>query len=138
MSKGSRRERQARKIYEAAGFWVYSPQNPKFGDNDLWNLFDLACFHTRAGELRLVQVKSNGARGITKWCHLARHFNATESIVTDFVVPYDQDGWRLVRPTGDAHTTVYDERNYSVPMGDGITRFLRGEIDGSAKGTEEP
>jgi len=92
MSKGSRREREAREIYERAGYWVYSPENSKFGDNDLWNLFDLAAVNVRYGQLRFIQVKSNGARGIRKWCHRAKHFNGLDSVVTDFVVPYDREG----------------------------------------------
>lgn len=125
MPKGTRREREAREIYERAGYWVYSPQNPKYGDNDLWNLFDLAAFRVTDGQLRFVQVKSNGARGITKWCNKARHFQ-TAGVEADFVVPYDRQGWRLIQPTADGyHTTLYDERNKGGNMGEGLEEYLR-------------
>lgn len=133
MGKGTRREREARELYESAGYWVYSPQNPKFGDNDLWNLFDLAAYRRPTGDLRFVQVKSNGARGIKEWSTRARHFRAVTSVNVDFVVPYDREGWRLIKPLlcGTAsddrlHTTLYDERNGDVAMGDGIVEYLRG------------
>lgn len=125
MGKGARRERECRKIYESAGFWVYSPQNPKYGDNDLWNLFDLACYRRTDSTLRLVQVKSNGARGIRKWCTVARNFEDVGRVHVDFVVPYDGKGWRLIQPDDDGHATVYDERDHDVKMGDGLTEFLR-------------
>lgn len=129
MSKGARRERQAREIYEQAGYWVYSPQNVTYGDNDLWNLFDLACFHAPAGEFRFVQVKSNGARGIRKWSTVAKHFqDSSECVQADFVIPYDNEGWRLVRPSDGSHTTVYDERESDCPMGEGLTRFITQEV----------
>ena len=132
MSKGSRREREARKIYEAAGYWTYSPQNPMYGDNDLFNLFDLAAIHPLEDTFRLIQVKSNGARGIKKWVQQARHFDRVDGITVDFAVPYDREGWRLVRVNVDnglpaGFTTVYDEREYQVPMGEGLTQFLRGD-----------
>ena len=143
MGKGSDRELDARKLYERAGYWVYTPENSRYGDNDLWNLFDLACFRVLDHSLRFVQVKSNGARGITKWVQRAAHFAEMDAVTVEYAVPYDREGWRIVQPDadGDGYTTVYDERddpavdsNYpdKKNMGDGLVEWLEAQAGGES------
>lgn len=125
MSKGARRERQARELYEQAGFNVYLPENSKFGDNDLWNLFDLAAFSTtQQPAYRFVQVKSNQARGIESWAGKARPFAGPQSVAVDFVVCHDREGWRLLQPTADSYETVVDGREQNGDMGMPIVEYL--------------
>lgn len=124
MGKGTRRERQARELYERAGYWVYSPQNPKYGDNDLWNLFDLACYRMPTQSLRFVQVKSNRASGITSWMETARNFSGVDGVTVDFAIVYDSQGWRVEQPTADGYERVLDERELDCAMGEGLVEFL--------------
>lgn len=135
--KGRRNELQARKAYEAAGYWVYSPENASYGDNDLWNLFDLACLDPWRNELVFVQVKSNTASGLRQWCNDTRPFDRLCGAQTHFVVKHDQEGWRVIEPDRHgsiAYETVYDERkddrvgphrDTPLNIGDGLREWLR-------------
>jgi hypothetical protein len=65
MTKGKRRERQAKAIYEQAGYAVANPERSKYGANDFYNHWDLVAMQP-GRKPRFVQVKSNVARGIGK------------------------------------------------------------------------
>ena len=55
--KGNRRELEARKLLEAAGWLVERKNRSKYTSPDLFGMFDLLAI--RGGEVMLVQVKSN-------------------------------------------------------------------------------
>jgi len=124
MSKGTRREREAQQLYEAAGYWAYRPATVQYGENDVWGLFDILSFGH--GELRMIQVKSNGARGIREWSEAARPFqNQLHNVRVEYAVPYDGEGWRLIGIDEDGHHTLYDERDEDCAMGNGLIEYLK-------------
>lgn len=135
--KGRRNERKAREAYERAGWWVYSPENASYGDNDLWNLFDLAAIGVRTGRLAFAQVKSNNASGIRQWCNDTRPFDDVSGVECHFLVRHDREGWRLFRPVRyapAAYQCQMDERDddrvsptrhTELSIGDGLEEWLQ-------------
>lgn len=131
MSKGTRREREAVELLQLAGYATYRPATVRFGENDVWGLFDvLAIAPDRP--LRAIQVKSNRAVGIRDWCRHTRLWRA-HGIRTEYWVPVDNRGWRLIRchtdpmDGGPTETAVCDERDMDCSMGDGVVEYLRGD-----------
>lgn len=124
MSKGTRREQQCCEIFENAGYMTYRPATVRFGENDVFGLFDLVAMKTDAPPW-YVQVKSNGAYGIEAWCEKVREIFPFEHGRAAYAVPYDQYGWRLIRVGSTDRCTVYDERDTDDNMGEGITNYLR-------------
>jgi hypothetical protein len=123
MTKGTRRERQAKEIYEHAGYAVANPERSKYGANDFYNHWDLVAMQP-GREPRFVQVKSNVARGIGKVWREAQEYFAFEHCTAEFAVCHDSEGWRLLSVTESGHTTVYDEREHDCQMGSGLTAYL--------------
>lgn len=134
VSKGTSRERQAVDLLQRAGYATYRPATVRFGENDLWGLFDVLCIAPDL-PLRAIQVKSNCATGIRDWSRQTwlwrRH-----GFLTEYLVPHDGKGWRLIECYTDSHNTVYDERkdpsvgpNRDTPlnMGEGLVNWLRGD-----------
>lgn len=123
MSKGSRREREAVDLLKQAGYATYRPATVQFGENDPFGLFDVQAFAPHRPP-RFVQVKSNRAVGVRGWSrHTAlwrRH-----GFLTEYWVPVDREGWRVIECRDDGHTTVYDGRENNDPMGDGLVDWLR-------------
>lgn len=124
--KGNRREREAEDLWQQAGYRTYKPQESKYGETDMFGLFDFLA-HKRTGRTAWVQVKSNGARGIEEWVVAAREFLGPYDRAY-MAVCYDREGWRLVRPTttGGGHRTVVDEREHGCGMGELVVEYLRG------------
>lgn len=137
MSKGKRNEREAAEIYEAAGFDTFRPQESKFGETDMFGLFDILAIkpdsHT---ETRFVQVKTNRPEGVEAWVEEAYPYAGLGRLV-EMVVAYDGHGgphpvpkrWRLIQPEpmGDAVEPEdrVDERNDTVPAeGEGVAEYL--------------
>lgn len=126
MPKGDRRERQARKIYENAGYTVQPFYGRPYGETDGFGLFDLVAL--KAGyPPRFIQVKSNRARGVTDWSTKASEVLPEWHSVGAMVVCYDGEGWRLIRLNGDGYRTVYDGRKDDAAMADGLTDYLTEE-----------
>lgn len=139
MGKGATNERHLRDIYQNAGYWTYRPMNVQYGDNDMWNLFDLAALHygdwwddgDQRPWLELVQCKTNRAQGIKQWMQDVRPFEAVSGVQVRFAVRHDREGWRLAGPTEGGYTWLYDGRESGECIGDGLTNYLRGETDDS-------
>ena len=123
MSKGTRRERECAEIYKKAGYAVYRPATVKFGENDMFGLFDLMCISPDADAVHAVQVKSNRASGIRKWARHTRLFRKF-GFRTFYAVPVDNEGWRVIEcydTSGETfRSPVVDERELTCDMG---TRF---------------
>lgn len=131
MSKGSRREREAVELWQRAGFATYRPATVRFGENDVFGLFDLLAVSPSHGSVHAVQVKSNRATGINAW---ARHTRLWRALGwrTMYAVPVDSQGWRIIEgwttDDGMCHPqTVVDERTEDCAMGDGVVDWLRSE-----------
>lgn len=137
MSKGKRNEREAAEIYETAGFDTFRPQESKFGETDMFGLFDLLAIPADPdADARLVQVKTNRAEGIESWVEEAVRYNGVGRRV-EMLVAYDGQGghdpvpkrWRLIGPdlAGETvtHSDRIDERADDVPAsGEGVTEYL--------------
>lgn len=124
MSKGTRRERQAVDIYQQAGYATYRPATVQYGENDIFGLFDVLAVSPRHDHVRGVQVKSNTAAGIVAWTRhtwLWRRLGWT----TEYAVPVDGEGWRLLDCTDSGQQCVYDGRDNGKNMGDGLIEYLR-------------
>lgn len=128
MSKGSRREREAVELYQQAGYATYRPATVQYGENDVFGLYDILAIRPE-GPFRMCQVKSNRATGIRSWC---RHTSLWRShgVVTEYLVPVDSQGWRLIRATDDGHETVVDEREADCAMGELVVQELSEGDDG--------
>ena len=128
MSKGSRRERELVELYQRAGFAVYRPATVRFGENDIFGLFDVLAVSPRHDAVHGVQVKSNRATGIQKW---ARHTALWRALGwrTFYAVPVDNSGWRILEVPDVMKTaaSVVDERELSCAMGQRVVDWLRSE-----------
>lgn len=143
--KGARAERECCGIYESAGYRCHSPKATRYGDNDIFNLFDILAVPESGalGSVHLVQVKCNGARGIESWREDALAY-FSRSVTPEMVVRYDGQGghdptpprWRLIHPYADPflnHRTAIDERHDGVePDGVGLSRYLRNPVEVSS------
>lgn len=103
MSKGKRRERQARKHLEAKGYDTFSPPEVKYGDTDIFNLFDIVA--SDGTNVKFIQVKSNEAKGINDWTERASDIMPVETVDVEFWVCHDREGWRklALEPDGSYH-----------------------------------
>lgn len=130
MSKGTKRERQARDLYSAAGWMAWRPKtgtNPYAGDPDVFEEFDVMAIHPLTGEFHAVQVKSNGARGLKSYSRRMWPYTGA-GMEAMYLVPYDRDGWRLIRVHGpEEWSSPVDERNEDCAMGEHVVEFLRRE-----------
>lgn len=149
MSKGKRRERQAAELYERAGYETFRPQESKFGETDMFGLFDILALGN--GEVRMAQVKSNRAAGLEAWTdevteRFAENGTHPAGIYADYLVCHDREGWRFIGAcdgTGQWEVFV-DEREGHDPlespwsigsgtsydMGEGVVEYLGGTVDG--------
>lgn len=136
MGKGKRRERELVELYQQAGWAPYNPDMTQYGENDLWGLYDILAIAPEAGP-HAVQVKSNGARGITDWTDHTALWRAS-GFRTLYAVPYDREGWRIIDCTDGGRTDVVDERNddriaahahSELSLGDGVVEWLA-EVSG--------
>lgn len=130
MSKGKRRERQAAELYQQAGYATYRPQESQWGETDMYGLFDmLAIGH---GETRLVQVKATSSRvpytgwfdSVEKWV-TESGIRPPYSMYHDFLICYDNEGWRLIGETQEGPETLVDERDSTDKMGKGVVEWLQ-------------
>lgn len=136
MGKGSKNERHLRDIYQNAGYWTYRPMNVQYGDNDMWNLFDLAALSPEHSDsvgtwrhIELVQCKTNRAAGIRQWFRDVQPFTDVHGLTVRFAVRHDREGWRLAGPTQNGYEWLYDGRDNGECIGDGLTAYLRGNND---------
>ena len=136
MGKGKRREREASELYERAGYDTFRPQESKYGETDIFGLFDiLAIRPDGAGPTRLVQVKANQPESISGWAADALAYSGTHRVV-EMLVAYDGHGgphpkptrWRLIQPMdhgGPMDTEdVVDERD----GGDAVVEYLESTV----------
>jgi len=127
MGKRTRRQRQCREIYETAGFEAWTPDATMYGDNDIYNLFDILAV-APFGTPRLVQVSTN-ANGRLDWFKDAYAYMNCGFIVT-YAQIYSGEGWRFMRPADEDGEwyTVVDERDLDHNLGEGAAAYLRGEL----------
>lgn len=125
--KGTTNERKLREAYQRAGFWLYSPNNSMYGDNDLFNLFDMVAFCPRTGVMHYTQCKTNRVERINAWFHDASPLEVPGVRCVRYAVRHDQTGWRLAGPTQNGYEWLYDGRDTEHCIGEGLTQYLKGE-----------
>lgn len=127
MSKGTRREREAVELLQRAGYATYRPATVQYGENDVWGLFDALAIAPDK-PLRAVQVKSNRATGIRAW---SRHTALWRShgFRTEYWVPVDREGWRVIEATESGSETVYDGRESTASMGETLVQWLKDDAE---------
>lgn len=127
MSKRTRRQRECRAFYEAAGFETFTPDATMYNDNDIFNLYDILAVRPNTTP-RLIQVSTN-ANGRLDWFKESfRHTECGFEVI--YAQVYSREGWRLMRPT-DAEgnwETVCDDREHGGPMGAGVTEYLEADV----------
>lgn len=138
--KGKRNERDAQKLYQEAGYETFSPQESKYGETDIFGLFDILAIHPEeGGPVRLVQVKSNQPGSMSGWGADAIQYAVT-GVTVELLTAYDGHGgpnptpkrWRLVMPIthGEGLELLdrVDERAEDTPGdGQGIIEYLEDE-----------
>ena len=124
MSKGTRRERELVELYKEAGYATYRPATVRFGENDMFGLFDVLAISPEDPDVHAIQVKSNKATGIRAW---TRHTQLFRNLgwKTYYAVPVDNQGWRLIECTRDGHRDRVDERELSCSVGTRVVEYLK-------------
>lgn len=128
MAKGDDRERQAANILQRAGYATYRPATVRFGENDMFGLFDILAVAPDM-EPRAIQVKSNRAVGLKDWkrhTHLFRQLG----FATEYWVCVDTEGWKVY----DAGQAPSDGRRaarvvYSEPDDEQVTKHRGTELN---------
>ena len=123
MSKGTRRERELVELYQQAGFATYRPATVRFGENDMFGLFDVLAVSPSHDRVHAIQVKSNRATGINGWGEHTALFRS-HGWRTLYAVPVDNKGWRLIECLNGDRETLVDERDKTIGMGTGIVDYL--------------
>ncbi len=125
--KGDERERQARKILESKDYVVETPNSTPYPQPygvDFFGLFDIIAFKTNK-KPRLIQVKSNGARGIRSFPEECNKMKVPWEFVTvEYWVCYDKEGWRILSVNNEGHEEVLDERDIDMNMGEYVKQEL--------------
>jgi len=119
MSKGSRRERELVELLQKAGMATYRPATVRFGENDMFGLFDVLALSPNHSNVYAIQVKSNRATGIREW---TRHTQLFRNIgwITLYAVPVDNQGWRIIDCSENGNIDIVDEREKKCPMGNAV------------------
>lgn len=119
MSKGSRRERELVDLLQKSGMATYRPATVRFGENDIFGLFDVLALSPNHENVYAIQVKSNRATGIRKW---TRHTQLFRNIgwITLYAVPVDNKGWRIIDCSENGNVDIVDEREKKCPMGKAV------------------
>lgn len=131
MSKGSRRERELVELLKKAGMATYRPATVRYGENDMFGLFDVLALSPSHERVYAIQVKSNRAVGIEKWGRNTKLFRSL-GWETWYAVPVDNQGWKLLDPGTEpddgrkSAAVVIDEIDLSCSMGEAITGYFEG------------
>lgn len=122
---GNRRERQARSIYNDAGYEVQAFYGRRYGETDAFSDVGLPCdfMAARRDCFVLAQVKSGyGSPGA--WFDAA-HALLPVGVGAHYLTVFEREGWRLlVRDGGGGYCVAFDERDSKVNMGAGLTSYL--------------
>lgn len=129
MSKGTRRERELVDLLQSAGMATYRPATVRFGENDMFGLFDVLALSPSHADVYGIQVKSNRATGIRKWSNHTQLFRNL-GWITLYAVPVDNQGWRLIECTSRGKFDIVDERNESCSMGEYVKHHFQYEREG--------
>jgi Holliday junction resolvase len=124
MSKGTRRERELVELLQKAGMATYRPATVRYGENDIFGLFDVLAVSPNHPCVYAIQVKSNRATGIRKWTSHTQLFRNL-GWITMYAVPVDNKGWRLIECTKMGTIDVIDERETNEKVGEGILTHFR-------------
>lgn len=143
MSKGANNEREAHELLSRAGYAAYRPATVRYGENDVWGLFDVLAVCADDRPTRLVQIKSNGANSPASYFRKAWLF-ASESTRVELWSKYDREGWRVDQAAcggvqessdgrKDGYRTAVDERSddrvephsgTDMTLGDAVVEWL--------------
>jgi len=126
MTKGQDTEDKAQALYQSAGYMAWQPPKAKYRSQDIFGLYDLLC--VGLGRVVAIQCKTNGARGIRGWSEDASMLDdSIEGWHSEYAVRYPDEGWRILRPTGDGYETAYDGREIDETPADLLRSVLRRE-----------
>lgn len=120
---GNRRERQARDIYDAAGYAVQPFYGRSYGETDGFGLADFLAIRKSPASVVIAQVKS-GYGAIGDWF---QHADALlpPTVEAHYLSVFKREGWRLcVRGDDEAYRVAYDERDADCRMGVGLREWL--------------
>lgn len=131
--KGDRRENQAKNILQNALYSVETPNSTPYKQPhgvDFFGAFDFLAISSPEfdGDRKpiLGQVKSNGFRGIREFPRKCKDIGITfDRFRVQYWSCHDGEGWRIAEIRDTGHQVVYDERNESVNMGDGVESYLK-------------
>lgn len=123
MAKGRRREREAAELYERAGYETFRPQESKYGETDMFGLFDMVALGPGL-YTHWVQVKANAENtSLTAFYNQAKDLLPERSIPI-YMICHDRQGWRVARDHATGYTWVVDEREQDCKMGEGVVDYL--------------
>ncbi len=128
MSKGTRRERELVELLKSAGMATYRPATVRFGENDIFGLFDVLALSPNHSNVYAIQVKSNRATGIRAWSNHTQLFRNI-GWITLYAVPVDNQGWRIIECSSEGKTDIVDEREHTGTFGSDVTSYFKYEGD---------
>lgn len=146
MTKGSNNEREAHGLLSRAGYAAYRPATVRFGENDVWGMFDVLAISPDGRPDRRVQVGSNDSKAVGQWFRKAWLF-ASEDCRVELWRKYDNGGWKADQAAygpipesshGSKHLyrTAVDERkddriaghgHTDMNLGDGVVEWLNNQ-----------
>ncbi len=122
--KGNRRERQARELYERAGYECQAFRGTAYRETDGFGLYDFVAVRDDS-RVAFVQVKSNSTEGaLGEFFQRSTAALPREHAVSQFLVCHDYQGWRLAEPAEHGYEWVYDGRDADGAMGEGLVEVL--------------
>ena len=127
VSKGYRREKQAKDLLEETGFKVYRKPNTKYGDNDIYNLFDIVALDKKLNSW-YIQVKSNTTAGALKNIKKSLNYPSDYKLNSYFQVWVCKDykGWRIYYLSNEwEFIRIVDEPAEDVHTGENVLKYLK-------------
>ena len=98
-AKGKRRERQAKNKLEQNGWIVHNPPRTKFGEQDIFNLFDLLALHPETQQIKFIQVKSNRFTELREYKDKSLEIINPDKFSVEYWVNVDYKGWKKKKLT---------------------------------------
>ena len=115
---------RAVRCLKRAQFAPYRPATVRYGENDVWGHFDILAVHPDFDSVLAIQVKSNKATGINAWRRQTWLWRRL-GFRTQYWVPVDYYGWRIIEVRDNDHVDVVDEREMDCNFDEGLVSYLK-------------
>jgi len=124
-AKGNRIERKAENLLNDAGYRTARMQHTRYGDNDFFNLYDIAAVQPDK-PVKFIQVKSNQQPNLQEFKKETLETVGLEAQV-EIWTHYDRKGWKIRRLNrmNKEWETLVDERNADSTIGTEVKKYFQ-------------